>query len=157
MKHKIVALSVLVLIAGFLVFAGTSFSAQPPKATGGVEITLEGAKLWVEFTAHAGDPAKGMLHLQAKDNERFWYKLDVECVNVVGKMAFFSGTIVKASDEIYVGQCRKWVVYDGGTPGSEGDWISWDVGCTDPKDCQPFDPAFKLFVEKGNLVVHYAP
>jgi hypothetical protein len=155
MKHKTVTLSVLVLMAGLFVFVGTSFSAQPPKATGGVEITYEDTKLWVEFTAHAGDPAKGMLHLKVKEGgELFWYKLDVECVTVVEKTAFFSGTVVKASEESFVGLCRKWVVYDGGTPGSEGDWIAWDVHCTDPQDCQPFEPTVKHFVEKGNLVVH---
>ena len=157
MKHKIVTLSVLVLIAGLLVFGGASFSAQPPKATGGVGITFDGLKLWVEFTAHEGDPAKGTLRLKSmQDDYHFWYQLDVECVTVEGNTAFFSGTVVKACEESFVGLCRKWVVYDGGTPGSKGDWIDWQR-CTDPQDCQPFEPGGKLFVERGNLVVHQAP
>ena len=161
MKSKIAILCVLALAAGLLVFVGTGLSASAPKATGGVGYTANGLQRWVEFQVQAvsGDTAKGMLNYHDADGN--WYKVDVQCLTVVGDtLAFFSGPVVKAKPEEWVGLWLVAAVHDHGTPGSNGDQV-WGDFCTPPTTSPkcwcwklrfpqngPFD------VTSGNLVVH---
>jgi hypothetical protein len=156
MKH----LCILALIAGLLVFvgAGLSQSAPPQKVTGGVSFATTGSggeklQRWVEFEAHAGsdNSAKGWVKYHNSNGLRF--RADVQCVNIVDEWAYFSGPIVAASDTILLTRWFLFVVYDGGTPGSRGDKIFYQLHYTDP-GCSPFQPPVMYDVENGNLVVH---
>jgi len=158
MKSKIAILCVLALVAGLLVYAGVGLSASAPKATGGVGFTAGGLQRWCEFQVQAvsGDTAKGMLNYHDADGN--WYKADLQCLTVVGEFAFFSGPVVKARPEEWVGQWVKIAVKDGGTPGSEGDLI-WGTFCTATQGCwcgpRTYPSPKEWFaVESGNLVVH---
>jgi hypothetical protein len=159
MKGKIAILCVLSLVAGLLVLVGTGLSASAPKATGGVGFTTsDGLQRWVEFQVQAvsGDTAKGMLNYHDADGN--WYKADLQCLTVVGDFAFFSGPVVKARPEAWIGQWVQVAVHDGGTPGSNGDEI-WGTFCTTGQGCwctQHYypKPIPWFAVESGNLVVH---
>ena len=160
MKSKIAILCVLALVAGLLVLVGTGLSASAPKATGGVGFTTpDGLQRWVEFQVQAVsvDTAKGMLNYHDADGN--WYKADLQCLTVVGEtFAFFSGPVVKARPEAWVGQWVQVAVHDGGTPGSNGDQI-WGTFCDPDQGCwcgpRSYPKPIPWFaVESGNLVVH---
>jgi hypothetical protein len=157
MKH----LCILALIAGLLVLVGAGLlqSAPPQKVTGGVSFATTGSggeklQRWVEFEAQAGHNdqiAKGWVKYHNSNGLRF--RADVQCLSVVDDWAYFSGPIVAASDTILLTRWFLFVVYDGGTPGSQGDKIFYQLQYTDP-GCSPFQPPVMYDVENGNLVVH---
>ena len=162
MKHKIASLCVLGLVTGLLILAGAglSLSASPPKATGGVAFTAvesgEELQRRIEFDAHEGDPAKGMLNYRDANGD--WFRVDIQCVTVLSDeaKAFFSGPVTSASDSTLVGQWLMVKVYDGGTPGRKGDQVWGGIYSTDP-ECNPdiYPPLDGPWdVESGNLVVH---
>jgi len=159
MKHKSTYLCILALIAGLVVLmSGTSQSAPPSKATGGVlwMSTEAGEEIrnWAEFEAHAASnqhPAKGSLRYHNSNGLQL--RMDVQCVTVVYDWAFFSGPIVSSSDTLLLNQWLLVVVYDGGSPGSKGDKIWGEVYSSDP-GCQPLYTAGMSNVENGNLVIH---
>ena len=160
MKHKIEYLGVLGLLAGFVVLAGAGLlqSASPDKVTGGVSFSTttnggEELRRWVEFEAHAvlDNSAKGWIKYHNSNGLRF--RADVQCLSVVDEWAYFSGPIVAASDTLLLTRWFLFVVYDGGTPGSKGDKIFYQLHYTDP-GCSPFQPPVIYDVDEGNLVVH---
>ncbi|KPL04226.1 MAG: hypothetical protein AMJ73_04465 [candidate division Zixibacteria bacterium SM1_73] len=158
MKRSIATLCVLSLLGGLLVIAGAglSLSASPPKATGGVAFTtIEGGtevQRKIEFNAHATDPAKG--NLNYRDSNGDWFRVDIQCVTVVGKRAFFSGPITSGSQDEWADQWLLVIVFDGGTPGRKGDLVWGEMYDSDPGcEPQPF-PDKPWPVENGNLVVH---
>jgi len=158
MKRSIATLCVLSLLGGLLVIAGAglSLSASPPKATGGVGFTTveDGEEVYrrIEFNAHAGDPAKGKLNY--RDSNGDWFRVDIQCVTVVGKRAFFSGPITSGSQDEWADQWLLVIVFDGGTPGRKGDLVWGEMYDSDPGcEPQPF-PDKPWPVENGNLVVH---
>ena len=159
MKHKIASLCVLGLVTGLLILAGAglSLSASPPKATGGVAFTTvesgEELQRRIEFNAHEGDPAKGMLNYRDANGD--WFRVDIQCVTVLSDeaKAFFSGPVTSASDSTLVGQWLLVGVYDGGSPGRKGDLVWGEMFRYDP-GCQPDSLPGPWAVESGNLVVH---
>lgn len=158
MKHKIASLCALGLVTGLLILAGAglSLSASPPKATGGVAFTTvesgEELQRRIEFNAHEGDPAKGMLNYRDANGD--WFRVDIDCVTVVGKRALFSGPITSGSQDEWVGQWLLVIVFDGGTPGRKGDLV-WGEMFPDDPGCEPQSFPDKPWpVENGNLVVH---
>ena len=158
MKRSIATLCVLSLLGGLLVIAGAglSLSASPPKATGGVAFTTveDGMDVQrqIEFNAHATDPAKG--NLNYRDSNGDWFRVDIQCVTVVGKRAFFSGPITSGSQDEWADQWLLVIVFDGGTPGRKGDLVWGEMYDSDPGcEPQPF-PDKPWPVENGNLVVH---
>lgn len=156
MKH----LCILALIAGLLVLVGAGLlqSAPPQKATGGVSFATTGSggeklQRWIEFEAHAGHNgqlAKGWVKYHNSNGLRF--RADVQCVNIVDDR-HISGPIVTAPDTLFLSRWFLFVVYDGGTPGSQGDKIFYQIHTTDP-GCSPAQPPYMHDVESGNLVVH---
>jgi hypothetical protein len=160
MKHKIVYLCVLCLLAGLLVLvaAGLSLSTSAPKVTGGIGFMRtndngEQVRCWAEFEAQAVSDtlAKGWIKYHDANGWRF--RVEVKCLTVLGVRAFFSGPIVSSTDSLYL---NKWLlvgVYDGGSPGSKGDKIWGDFYDRDP-GCSYLAPGHPSDVESGNLVVH---
>ena len=158
MKHKMAFLCVLALGAALLVFAGLSLAEAPHKATGGVSFATtssggEELRRWVEFEAHSvsDTSAKGWIKYHNSNGLRF--RADVQCLSVVDEWAYFSGPIVTASDTLLLTRWFLFMVYDGGTPGSKGDKIFYQLLSTDP-GCSPFLPPVMHDVDNGNLVVH---
>ena len=160
MKHKVATLCALGLAAGLLLLAGAglSLSASPPKATGGVGFTSteDGEEVYrrIEFNAHATDPAKG--NLNYRDSNGDWFRVDIQCVTVFEDYAraYFSGPIVSASQDEWLGQWLLVGVYDGGSPGKKGDLVWGEMYRYDP-GCQPSDDLGGPWpVVNGNLVVH---
>lgn len=158
MKRKTASLCVLALVVGLLLFAGAglSLAASPPKATGGITFTTveDSVEIQhrVEFNAHEGDPDWGNLNYRASNGD--WFRVDIQCVTVVGKRAFFSGPIVSASQDEWVDKWLLVIVFDGGTPGRKGDLVWGEMYDSDP-GCQPQPfPDTPSPVEDGNLVVH---
>ncbi|HEX7401172.1 MAG TPA: hypothetical protein VF369_03245 [candidate division Zixibacteria bacterium] len=153
MKHKTAYWCVLAVAVGLLVFAGVSFSAAPHKATGGVGFTAYDLDRRIDFTAHEAydeHPAKGNLHYSDANHD--WYDVDVTCVTIVNEWAFFSGPVLRASQDGWVGQWVLIAVFDGGTPGRKGDKVWGTFASSDP-GCQPFRPPVMFDVTNGNLQV----
>lgn len=162
MDRKISNWCFLSLLVGLLVFsvAGLSFSASPPKATGGIQFTMtdsagQEVHCWAEFEAIAVSDTSAKGWVKFHDANGWWFRVEVKCLTVLGDsaMAFFSGPIVSSTDSLYL---NKWLlvgVYDGGSPGSKGDKIWGDFYDRDP-GCSYLAPGHPSDVESGNLVVH---
>jgi hypothetical protein len=132
-----------------------------PKATG--EVWFWNGDLWAraDFSAHeeyGSHPAKGEFYYEDSDDEgnMRYYQFMVTCaiVDRENATATFSGQICDTNVPDWQ---DKWVqiwVYDGGTPGSEGDTITGQMFDEDPM-CEAEPPmAEPLPVVEGNLKVH---
>jgi hypothetical protein len=149
------------ILSGLLLLALLAvpvFAAGAGKATGGVGYTAGGLERRAEFNVHeskGNQPAKGIFNYH--DANGNWYQVDVEHVKVDGDMAYFAGEVVKASDPTWLGQWLSAAMYDGGTPGRNGDKI-WgtftDMGTAMDNVDNMNAPGSSYPIENGNLVVH---
>lgn len=147
-----------------LVTAALAFSAgavpaarSAPKATGEVYFDNAGLMAFSKFNAHeafAGRPAKGNFYYADSGAMGMrWYSIDVTCVDVEGDGATFSGPIYATNVPEWEGLWVQIWVYDGGTPGWNGDEITGQF--FQGPDCLPFtEPPPWIDVAAGNLVVH---
>lgn len=158
-----------ILRAGSLVVAGltAAFAAgaappgqSAPKATGDVYFMNGDMVAYSHFNAHeaiAHRPAKGLFYYYDNgyvgDQEGRYYYADLNCVDVDGDYATFSGPLVDTNVPEWMGFWVQIWVHDGGTPGWRGDEITGAF--FDFDGCLPYDdPPGWLAVMDGNLVVH---
>ena len=147
---------VLVLVLSTVVSAG----GPAEKATGSFGYYEEG--YYFNFNAHeamGNRPAKGEAWNYTPSGD--WYHAMVQCVEVVGDDAWFVAELVESSQPSWGPYI--WIkVYDGGTPGTNGDMI-WGqfideatamAACGDPMILMgtPANGPWNLY--SGNLVVH---
>lgn len=153
---KVVALSACLLVSAPLLAGSTGESAA--KATG--QVWFENGGLWatLEFNAHeamGNRPAKGHLYYADWDGSGMmrYYKAWIDCVDVEGDEATFSGQIYETNVPAWMDQGVQIWVHDGGTPGRNGDEIGGNF-FTWP-GCLPYmAPPQWIPVEEGNLKVH---
>lgn len=108
-----------------------------------------------------------VLHNPAFDggngNQPYMLHINVECLKVVGNVAYFGGTVRRTNDPSLV-DAVFFAVEDNGEPGRNADRISrvffWDDDPNttgDPQTCQflpdPTGPAPIEFIESGNINV----
>lgn len=160
MKHKIATMCVTVLVIGLLVLAGATLlqAGPPPKVTGGVGFTRtndagEDVACWAEFEARAISDTLAKGWIKYHDADGLQFRVEVQCLTVLGDSALFSGPIISSTDTMLIGQFLLVGVYDGGTPGSKGDLIWGEFYPRDP-GCWQSPPSDPASVDKGNLVVH---
>ena len=160
------------VVAGLAVapaFAGPG-KGPAEKATGGLMIQENnGAEAKVEFNAHEqkgdgekeGDKAKGEFTwwlLDANGEVARMIVVDVSIVQVDGDMAWFAGEATEDTGDTKVGDWLYVAVYDGGTPGTDGDTIGWKwvgtmAAAQTAVDTMDEDVNDKPILA-GNLVVH---
>lgn len=106
--------------------------------------------------------ARGQLEISERDGSSL--HVDVRCLKVDGDTAWFGGEITKATGafdptDTREGQGLMTQVFDGGTPGRNGDQIG-NRGATDANAActmvESMTPATPNEVEKGDLRVHDA-
>ena len=162
---KLIAIT-LALVLVLTLGTGLALVKGPAeKATGTVGLGEPVVGWYADFNAHEemdGRPDKGSMRqwndLTGKD-----YYFDVKYVQVDGDEAWFAALCTSYSP----GGAKKgwWLfvkVYDGGSPGSEGDEIGWVwKGVVEPEDVENeflswvlADPVNCWDVIDGNLVVH---
>ena len=131
-------------------------SAQ--KATGEVWFENSGLMAYADFNAHEAymdRPAKGEFYYEDDDGEGTvrYYLMMVDCVEVEGEDATFSGEIVDTNVDDWMGQGVQIWVTDGGTPGWNGDLITGQF--FEYPDCLPYDESpMMIEIDEGNLKVH---
>lgn len=150
------------LLLGLLTLSLTagSFAASAEKATGYVEYEAAGLYRALEFNAHeafGNRPAKGILSYSDANGD--WYTVDVQYVNVdpATMIAYIAGPVVSASQQDWVGLWLSAAVYDGGTPGREGDAVAGiftDIDTAIANVSMSVVPGDWYDVLAGNLVVH---
>lgn len=121
--RKILSVALVACVA-LLVVAASAFASPGPKATGGVEWLSGNLDIHSEFTAQGTpDNAKGHVNVRAENvltNDLFLdYKGTVDCLRVVGNVAYISGSIDKISGSGASGpngpsQYFLWAVEDNG-------------------------------------------
>ena len=161
-RASAIALALLAFVA-FPALAGQGRSGD--KATGTVTYPNAGDISTIVFDIHeaVGDrPAKGTLQYYELDPATsivYYYSLDITCVNVdpASHRATFIGTAFNTNLGIAGRTIQVWL-YDGGTPGGDGDLVAGNV--TDTPDCNQLDPTAAPFfnpwipVTGGNLTIH---
>lgn len=163
MKRASLATLLLFTFATLPLSAGQGLSGE--KATGTVTYLNAGDISTAVFNFHeaVGDlPAKGMVlytELDPTTNAVYYLTMSITCVNVdpANHIATAAGTVLTTNLGIEGRTIQLWV-YDGGTPGSEGDRIAGNV--TDTPDCTQLDPTAAPFlnpwlpITEGNLRIH---
>ena len=151
--------ALLIIFGIFMFTAIESQAGNTEKVTGEVGFWNDSAWARSYFDAHEGydnRPAKGSFYYEDNSVEPMrYYKFPVTCTEVNGTHATFSGCIDETNDFSLVG---KWVqiwVYDGGTPGREGDSIM-SIFYDDDPACNGTKPTVMIPIADGNLVVHYS-
>jgi len=153
---------ILVAVAMLAVSIAPSSAAPHLKATGDVNLTGGIGDRHAVFNAHDDAPAakktvedRGDLFFEITSgpNAGSWFRADLDCVEVVDSDAYFSGPVTETSgfyDQFSGGRVYGHV-FDGGTPGRNGD--TWQATfnsssgpCAAPTGGNP--------VTGGNLVVH---
>lgn len=130
------------------------------KATGCVLTDQRG---WgIDFNAHeakADRDAKGQIYHWSDEMERE-IQIEVEYVNIEDEWGYFAGVCTYDSlDGTNIGQWLYVVVYDGGTPGTNGDQVWWDWNSSDEADAEQRvadgdTNSIEKGIIEGNLVVH---
>lgn len=164
-----VALLLGVLAIALVIVIPAVAAAKGPvkKATGAVSISLE--SFHMSFSAHEGSstrPAKGSAYTRGGETGREG-TYTVRYVLVSGNEAWFAA--ICDYDSANGANEGMWLfirVYDGGTPGVNGDYIGWDWRCRYDEECarsrvvsMDITRPPKRFwpVIEGNLVVHTHP
>lgn len=142
------------LVVGPLVASASA--SQPSMATGGVKyLNTAGQLLDLQFVAR-GTPsdADGQIGFR-NPVTGVSFTADVDCYFQVGNQAQFSGQVVKG--DLPAGTNIRVIAVDGGTPGSDGDFIRITRRPAEnaPFDCTRPNTADRS-VEDGNIVVHGA-
>lgn len=156
-----------IALCGGLVMAltgamGPDDSAAPHATGSEVEFFFGcGRQGTIWFNAHEAmdnRPAKGELtyHDVNGRGRHHWFTADIDCVDVMPDgYATFSGWLVETNVPDWEGLWVQIWVYDGGTPGREGDQVAGSF--FEGPDCLPFGPNPDQWfdVVSGNLVIHY--
>ena len=152
--------AVLLLVAALSLVALPCWAESAVKVTGGVAwLRTEGGvehTCWAEFSAHADAadrPAKGWVRY--REDSGNYFVVDVMCVNHYEQHAVIAGPIVKTNSDEWQDRWLQIWVFDGGTPGSEGDRVGGEMYDRDPGCDMTVQPPEWWDVTNGNLVVHF--
>ena len=156
-------LVILCALAFAASYAATAGAAPAPKATGGVQFTTPGSVQSMEFNAHDGGASVldwGEV-TYTNFSAGFSYTADVECANVDvnTSTAYFAYEIPPGLPGLS-GLGIVFRVIDGGTPGTNGDQVSFGVFSSVDDAIAACELAtlgsvvINNTVTGGNLVVH---
>lgn len=153
----------LAAVAILVVSIAPSSAGGHLKATGDVELSGGIGDRHAVFNAHDDAPAakqtvedRGDLFFEITSgpNAGSWFTADLDCVEVVNLDAYFSGIVTDGSGFYagFVGGPVFGHVFDGGTPGRNGDTWQATFNTGGPGPCAA--PTGGNPVTGGNLVVH---
>jgi len=159
----IIIAALVLTVTPALIFAGNNGPAK--KATGGISIyePWDGGHREVSFNAHeavGNKDAKGKMvdDVYGPDGVlRRVFEYDVKYVRVDGDYAYFGAYCTNDSKGDLTGEWLYIKVQDGGTPGTNGDYIGWKWGSETQVASWVTDGGptgwWRLAIG-GNLVVH---